>query len=54
MRYFMCDFLPLPVIIEFTFIFLTDGIRALYRYIYGVVKAHKLFMKTLTDPKTFL
>jgi hypothetical protein len=54
MRYFMCDFLTLPALIEFTMIFLSDGIRALYRYLYAIVKSHKLHMKTLTDPKTFL
>lgn len=51
MRYFMCEFLPLPAIIDFTFIYITEGVRALYRYAYAMVKQHKLFMKTITDPK---
>ena len=54
MRFFMSDYLPLPSVIEFTLVFLTEGVQALYRYIYAVVKLHKLYMKTLTDPKAFM
>lgn len=54
MRFFLCDFLTLPAVIEFTFVFLTDGVRALYRYIYALVTVHKDFLNSLRDPKQFL
>lgn len=54
MRFFMSDFLTFNSLIEFTFIFLSDGIYALYRYIYAVLKANKLFIKTLDDPSSLL
>jgi len=54
MRFFLCDFLPLPAIIEFTFLYLTEGVRALYRYIYALCKVNKPFIKSQTDNKTLL
>lgn len=54
MRYFMCDFLPLPAIIDFTMIYIVEGVRAIYRYTYALFKQHKFFMKSITDPKQFL
>jgi hypothetical protein len=54
MRFFMSDFLPLQSVIEFTFVFMAEGVQALYRYIYAVVKLHKAYMFTLSNPKTFL
>jgi hypothetical protein len=54
MRFFLCDFLPLPAIIEFTFLYLTEGMRTLYRYIYAICRVNKQFIKSMTDSKTLL
>ena len=47
MRYFLCNFLTLPLVIDFAFLFLTEGVRAYYRYIYALLRMHKSYLKSL-------
>jgi len=54
MRYFLCNFLSLPIIIDFALIYLTEGVRAHYREIHALLRVHKNYLKGLKDPKQFL
>jgi hypothetical protein len=50
----MTPFLSLPNMIEFTFLFLSEGVKMLYRYTYAIVKCHKDFFKSINNPKQLL
>lgn len=47
MRYFLCNFLSLPIIIDFALIFLNEGVVAFYREIISILRLHKNYLKGL-------
>ena len=52
-RHFLCDYLSLGNLLDFTMIFLVEGQKAIYRFTYAITKIHKDWIKTQTDPQTF-
>ena len=46
----MADYLPLSSMIDATFIYLVEGIKALYRLTYAITKLNKDYIKTIRDP----
>ena len=50
----MSDFLPLSSLIDAVFIYLIEGIKAVYRMTYSITKLHKNYIKTISDPAHFI
>ena len=49
-RHFLCDYLSLGNLLDFTMIFLVEGQKAIYRFTYAITKIHKDWIKSQTDP----
>lgn len=50
-RHFLSDYLPLGSMIDAVFIYLVEGIKALYRMTYSITKIQKQHIKTIQDPR---
>ena len=53
-RRFMCDYLTLGNMFDFTMVFLLEGQKAIYRFTYALTKIHKDWIKEQKDPSTFI
>lgn len=53
-RRLMSDYLPLSSLIDAVFIYLVEGIKAVYRMTYSITKIHKNYIKTISDPAHFI
>ena len=51
----MCtEFVSLPVALDILMMFLIEGTKIIFRYTYAILKCSKSFVKSSSDPKTFI
>ena len=54
LKSFLTDFLSLEHMLDFTMIFLCEGVKALLRYTYAILKSNKKFVLEQTEPRSIL
>ena len=50
----MTRFVSLPVAVDIMMMFLLEGTKIIFRYTYAILKCQKKFVKSCSDPNTFL
>lgn len=53
-RHFLTDFLPFGTLLDVLLIFISEGIKSLFRFTYAICKVNKDFIKTITEPSEFI